>query len=54
MALVIVLVVSMLVRAQADSPRPESGDTQKAKETEQRRELEKKTLALLNDVASAA
>lgn len=54
MALAIVLVISNLVRAQTDPPAPETAEAQKKKETEQRQELEKKTLALLNDVASAA
>lgn len=54
MALAIVLVVSNLVRAQTDPPAPETAEAQKKKETEQRQELEKKTLALLNDVAAAA
>jgi len=54
MAFAMVLVISNLVRAQADPPRPEPADAQKNKETEQRQELEKKTLGLLNDVASAA
>ena len=54
MALAIVLVISNLVRGQAVPPRPEPADAQKNKETEQRQELEKKTLGLLNDVASAA
>ena len=53
-ALAIVLAISNIVRAQAEPPGPETAEAQKKKETEQRQELEKKTLALLNDVASAA
>jgi len=41
------------IRAQESAPRP-APDAQKEKETEQRQELEKKTLALLNEVASGA
>lgn len=48
--LTIVLVVSNVVRAQGRPPRT---DPDKQKQTEGRQELEKKTLALLNDIASA-
>ena len=43
-----------LVITAITGPNIRAQDSQKAKETEQRQELEKKTLALLNDTASAA
>ena len=51
-AIAIVLAISTAIRAQQDPPKPTAADTQK--ELEQRQELEKKTLALLNEIASAA
>src|SRR5687768_17944786 len=42
------------VQAQTDQTKPAASDAQKEKEAEQRKELEKKTLALLNDVAAGA
>lgn len=54
LTIAIVLVISNTVRAQVDPPRPTPADAQKDKETEQRQELEKKTLALLNEITSAA
>jgi hypothetical protein len=41
-------------RAQADWNKPADTNSQKEKETAERKEFEKKTLALLNDVAAAA
>ena len=52
MPLAIVLVMANITQAQED--RTATADAQKNKETEERQELEKKTLGLLNDVASAA
>ena len=47
-------IVSPRVRAQQDPGKSAATDAQKDKETEHRQELEKKTLALLNEIASAA
>ncbi len=54
LTIAIVLLVSNVIRAQEDPLRTTAGDGPKDKETEQRQELEKKTLALLNEIASAA
>jgi hypothetical protein len=55
MALTLVLSIANTVRAQEDPPKPAApADAQKDKDKEQSQELEKKTLALLNDIASAA
>jgi hypothetical protein len=51
--LVILNIAAPTLRAQESATRPAAADTQKEKEAEQRQELEKKTRALLNDVASA-
>src|SRR5918993_1282090 len=48
-ALTLLTITAPVIRAQ-EKP----GDSQKEKQAEQRQELEKKTLALLNDIASAA
>ena len=52
LAIAIVLALANVINAQDDPAKPT--DAQKQKETEQRQELEKKTLVLLNDIASAA
>lgn len=53
-ALVISNTMLPTVRAQEPANKSKVTDAQKEKEIEQRQELEKKTLALLNDIASAA
>ena len=56
--LAIVLVVSNIIpqttRAQESTTNSAATDSQKDKETRQRQELEKKALALLNEIASSA
>jgi hypothetical protein len=46
--------VNPQVQGQMDRTTPVASDSQNEKEAEQRKELEKKTLALLNDLAAAA
>ena len=48
------LALALVVTSIRAQEKPAPTDTQKAKELEQRQELEKKTLALLNETASAA
>ena len=52
--IVTVLVISNAIRAQEIPPKLAVTDSQKEKDREQRQELEKKTFALLNEIASAA
>src|SRR5688572_7647594 len=54
LAISLTLVIPALTARAQDSTKPAASPSQKEKEAEQRQELQKNTLILLNDVASAS